>query len=202
LLAGIRDRLLIPDALDYSLTELRHGLEAHEEQEQATELFRKRTELEKELDRIGDAIAQNGGSKFLLHTLNKKESELESVNRTIAKLSRSKISGDAKWLRKRLAQEVMALPTLLNLEPERAKAHLLRHISEIRMTPHEEDGKKFYVAEGEWVIGENENVTGAQLDGDVRIPQSVAGAYNAPKPPELPFRYYLPTTKHNNGATG
>ncbi len=56
------------------------------------------------------------------------------------------------------------LSDLLNSEPERARAHLLRHVSEIRMQPTEENGEKFYVAEGEWFVAENESVTGAMLD--------------------------------------
>ena len=87
--------------------------------------------------------------------------------------SRVQVPVEFTWLRKRVAEEIDALPTLLNADPERAKAHTIGHVSEIRMHPTEEDGKKFYVAEGEWFIGEKEKVTGAMLDSDLRM---VAGA--------------------------
>jgi hypothetical protein len=45
------------------------------------------------------------------------------------------------------------------------------------MSPTNEDGKTFYVAEGEWLIDPKEKVTGAVLNGDFRM---VAGVYNAP----------------------
>jgi len=39
---------------------------------------------------------------------------------------------------------------LLNDDPLRAKAEILRHVTEIRLVPEENSGQRFYVAEGEW----------------------------------------------------
>ncbi len=47
------------------------------------------------------------------------------------------------------------------------------------MQPTEENGEKFYVAEGEWFVAEKESVTGAMLNGDARLPRSLAGARKA-----------------------
>src|SRR5580704_8350061 len=57
---------------------------------------------------------------------------------------------DQKWLRDRIREEVEELANLLNLEPLRAKAKLREHVTEIRMTPSEAEGKTFYIADGEW----------------------------------------------------
>ena len=126
-----------------------------------------------ELERLGEAIAQNGGSKFLLEMLRKNEKELEQLARTVGELNRVNVPVDLKWLKRRLTEEVDEISTLLNLEPERARAYLLKHVSEIQMRPSEEDGEKFYIAEGAWLMGAKEKVTGAMLNGDFR---NVAGA--------------------------
>lgn len=52
---------------------------------------------------------------------------------------------------------------------------LQKHVKEIRMYPTFEDGKKFYVAEGEWFMPENNNATGPWIDGGVSLLRMVAG---------------------------
>jgi len=54
--------------------------------------------------------------------------------------------------------------------------HLLKHVTEIKMHPTEENGQKFYVAEGDWFTLENESVAGALLNGDAITLPMVAGA--------------------------
>jgi site-specific DNA recombinase len=173
LLEGVRELLLDASAIDYAVAKLKKGFDAEEEQEQAKGLLKRKAQLQLELERLGDAIAQSGGSKFLLEVLRNKEKELEQLARTVAELDRVNVAVDLKWLKRRVTEEINEISTLLNLEPERARAYLLKHVSEIRMQPSEEDGERFYVAEGEWLMGANEKVTGAMLNGDFR---SVAGA--------------------------
>jgi hypothetical protein len=43
------------------------------------------------------------------------------------------------------------------------------------MSPCHEDGKKFYVAEGEWFVDESETATGAMLNSDRRMPRMFRG---------------------------
>ena len=62
-----------------------------------------------------------------------------------------------------------------SLNPERARMQLHKHVKEIRMYSTVEDGKKFYVAEGEWFMPENENATGAWIDGGASMLRMVAG---------------------------
>ena len=54
--------------------------------------------------------------------------------------------------KKRITESIEALPKVLQLDSERAKSHLLRHVTGLRMHPTSEAGKKFYVAEGELSI--------------------------------------------------
>ena len=85
--------------------------------------------------------------------MNKKERELDALEKTIAELSRVNVAVDFKWIKKRVTEEIGLLAELLNIDSERARAQLLRHVSEIRMQPTEEDGERFYIAEGEWLTG-------------------------------------------------
>jgi hypothetical protein len=79
-------------------------------------------------------------------------------------------------LQRRVTEEIGDLPTLLNADPIRARARILQHVSEIRMTPVATGEKSFYVADCEWHLlgndAENMKVTGSVLNGDFR---SVAG---------------------------
>jgi site-specific DNA recombinase len=176
LLHGLRTQLLDSASIDYILCEVKKGSTEEEAQEQIASLNRKSGQIRLELDRLAEAIAKSGGSDFLLEALRKKESELKNIERSAASMSRLIIPVDLKWLRKRIIESIEALPTLLQLDAERAKSHLLKHVTEIRMHPTKENGKKFYVAEGEWFMPENESATGALLDGGGRMLRSIAGA--------------------------
>jgi len=76
---------------------------------------------------------------------------------------------DLVWLRKRVADELMNVPALLNEDVQRAKDYIIRHCSEIRMQATREGDQRFYTAEGEWFMAESEKVTGAGLNGDFRM---------------------------------
>ena len=44
------------------------------------------------------------------------------------------------------------------MDAPRAKAELHKHVAEIRMIPSQDEGKRFYVAEGKWdIAGLNES---------------------------------------------
>lgn len=82
---------------------------------------------------------------------------------------------DADWLRKRISEELKALPALLNTNPDRARTFLLSRVSEIRMVPTHEGDEKFYVAEAGWLIGGETKTAGAKLDGGLSTLGMVAG---------------------------
>ena len=111
----------------------------------------------------------------MLATLKQREGQLRAVCDRIASAEGANIDIDAEWLRKRISDELTALPALLNNDPERARTFLLSRVSEVRMVPTREDGEKFYVAETAWLIGGNTKTAGAKLDGGLSMPWMVAG---------------------------
>ena len=90
-------------------------------------------------------------------------------------VERLSVPVNMKWLGKHVAECIEALPVLLQEDPERARLYILKHVTEISMHPTEENGRHFYVAEGEWFMPENESVAGALLNGDANTLRMVAG---------------------------
>ena len=62
-----------------------------------------------------------------------------------------------------------------------AKAQLLRQVTEIRMIPFEVNGKKGYVAEGEWDFLAQEQRSSTCLGKEDQYVPMVAGERNVPK---------------------
>jgi hypothetical protein len=111
-------------------------------------LEKAQTQVESEMNNLADAIGKSGGSAFLLKTLQAKEADRDSIVASLARYSTCALSSvDPDWLRTRIRSELEDLGSLLGMDPPRAKAELRRHVTEIRMIPSQNEGKKFYVAE-------------------------------------------------------
>ena len=142
------------------------------------ELNAQRTEIEREMKNLTDAICKSGGSEFLVKTIQTKEAQLKSVVEDLHRHVQVRAASfDPEELRSTVLKELSDLTALLNADPVRAKAELLRHISEIRMIPTEANGERFYVAEGEWDMLPGMK-TGSQLFDSEENPyfRMVAGA--------------------------
>jgi site-specific DNA recombinase len=170
LLQGIRERLMDNTVIEYAAAQLKRELTEPLHRENTSALKKSEAKLRLELERLADAIAQSGGSTTLLNSLKEKEVELVRLKKTISVSEQNHPPVDIQWLKKRIEQEVSQLSLLLNCDSDRARAHLMQHVSEVRMKPTDADGKKFYVAEGKWLIAEKNNATGAKLNGDICLP--------------------------------
>ena len=63
------------------------------------------------------------------------------------------------------------------MDAPRAKAELQKHVTEIRMTPSQSDGERFYLAEGKWdIAGLNESGPRLRHGKEGQRLQMVAGA--------------------------
>jgi hypothetical protein len=162
-------------AVDYAVREVPRGLVAAEGDEQAKTLEKSRSRLQSEIERLTEAIARSGGSEALPGALRKKETEFNVLGQTIRSMAAINIPVDLKWLRNQIEHSIETLPALLQLDPERARRQLQKHVKEIRMYPTFEDGKKFYVAEGEWFMPENNDATGPWINGGANMLRMVAG---------------------------
>jgi site-specific DNA recombinase len=179
LLSGLQDCLLDDSAVEYVMAEVAKALDAAktDQPEQMAQLRKSQAGLEKEMENLADAIGKSGGSAFLMKTLQMKETELSSVTARLARYSPRVLGvGDRKWLKDRVLEGIGNLTELLSADPFLAKAELRTHVESIRMTPAEESGKRFYVAEGEWnLLGNGSVRSGQPVDvGDLHF-RMVAG---------------------------
>ncbi len=176
LLAGLRDRLMQPNAVAYAVSRIEAAW-ANEPPQPTNAIADqdcKAANLEEQLNNIADAIARSGGSNFLLERLRRTERELEVLHKmSSCNTQRPQHRLDSAWLQRRVSEEISDLSTLLNEDPLRARLQILQHVSEIKMSPTTTGEKRHYVAEGEWDLlgsnAQNVKVTGAMLNGDFRM---------------------------------
>ena len=152
-LSGLQGALQDDKVIDEALAKVLKAVTLAESEQTGAirDVRAKQSEIERELGNLTDAICKSGGSEFLLRAMQVKEAELTSLTADLQRLgSGGSGSIDREVLRSRIQRRISELPALLNRDPVRAKAELQKHVSEIRMVPTESDGKRFYVAEGEW----------------------------------------------------
>ena len=141
-------------------------------------LEKAQTQVEVEMNNLADAIGRSGGSAFLLKALQAKEADHNAILASLACCSpRAMDSVDPDWIRTTIRAELADLGSLLNMDAPRAKAELHKHVTEIRMTPSQSDGERFYLAEGKWdIAGLNESGPQLQDGKEGQYFPMVAGA--------------------------
>ena len=153
LLGGLRDRLLDKAAIEEIVAQVSRSISSTKsnQPEQVRGLEKAQTQVEAEMSNLADAIGKSGGSAFLLKALQAKEADRDSIVASLARYSPHALdSVDPDWIRTRIQAELEDIGGLLNLDAPRAKAELHKHVTEIRMTPSQSEGDRFYVAEGKW----------------------------------------------------
>jgi site-specific DNA recombinase len=180
LLAGLRDRLLDNSAIEEIVAQVSRSISSTRlnQPEQVRGLEKAQTQVEVEMNNLADAIGKSGGSAFLLKALQAKEADYDSILASLARCSpRAMDSVDSDWLRTTIRAELEDLGSLLNMDAPRAKAELHKHVTEIRMTPSQSDGERFYLAEGKWdIAGLNESGPQLQDGKEGQYFPMVAGA--------------------------
>ena len=124
------------------------------------------------------------GTPSLIEAIEQREQALQDLDDRLnafgAELQRVQPADVTSFVIDRLA----ALCDLLNSDVTRARAELLRHVSEIRLIPQQTDTGSDYVSEGEWnLLGDPPETDRARHLLGVRA-RLVAGARNAPKAPQ------------------
>jgi Recombinase zinc beta ribbon domain len=165
LLEGLQNRLLDDCAIEEILSQVSRSINSTKlnQPEKIRGLEKAYAMIDAEMKNLAEAIGKSGGSEFLLKTLQAKEADRNSIVASLASYSTHALTSvDPSWLRAKIRSELMDLGKLLNIDPMRAKAELLKHVTEIKMTPTRDNGKGFYIAEGKWdLVGENSS--GPQL---------------------------------------
>jgi site-specific DNA recombinase len=171
LLSQLQEAVLRPEAVEYAIGEFERQLTsslAHVE----THLGRMRQRADKiqqELENLVVTAAACGHSPALVNAINEREQELKDIQRQLLSTDADSVSGQVSQIRQFVTERLGNIRQILNIDVQRAKVELAKHVTTIRMVP-ETDGKKgHYVAAGEW------NLLGGYGEGGAPNPKSAFG---------------------------
>jgi site-specific DNA recombinase len=151
LLAGLQQTVLRPEVIDYAVAEFDRQLRAAlsgVSSDMAKARARKQ-ELEMELLRLTDAIAQTGPSRFLIDAIAERERRLTEIRDSLP-TGPGAAQAQPKNMRAFVTEQIQDLSALLYVNPEKARLELSKHTREVRMVPDYTNGEPHYVATGEW----------------------------------------------------
>jgi site-specific DNA recombinase len=171
LLGRLQSELLRPEVIDYAVSEFGRQLRIQllSVSGDLSELRRRKGQLDREIRRFMDAIAQGGQLESLVREVASREDELKVVSGKLLSASPGSIETRVDSIRRFVEKGITDLRTLLNRDVALAKAELQSHLSEVRMTPVARKKEWNYIAEGNWSLlgtGPNAPVIGlAHSDG-------------------------------------
>ncbi len=113
----------------------------------------RKTRLEAEVRRLVSAVAESGHSKSLLEEIARKEAEIQSITDGLLLATPKSIESRIDEIRTFVASGLKDLRDLLRKDTALARTELLKHSSEITMTPHRphhDSARRFYIADGKW----------------------------------------------------
>jgi hypothetical protein len=152
LLGKLQSEILRPDVAEYALMEFRKQLNEAlgSLSDDLVAMRQRKTRLETEVRRLVAAVAESGHSKSLLDEIARRESELQGITDRLLSASPESIEARIGEMRTFVADGLDNLRDLLRKDTALARTELMKHTSEIRMTPHTDVKHRFYVAEGNW----------------------------------------------------
>jgi site-specific DNA recombinase len=177
LLGKLQSEILRPEVVNYAVMEFQKQLEGAlgSLSDDLAEMRQRKTRLEAEMRRLVAAVAESGHSKSLLDEIARKESELQGITDRLLSASPESIESRIDEIRKFVLDGLESLRDQLRKDPALARTELMKHTSEIRMTPHRDAKHRFYVAEGNWdLLGSDPILARTRQHSDWRI-RMVAG---------------------------
>jgi site-specific DNA recombinase len=157
LLAGLQQAVLIPDVIEYAVTEFNRQLEsltkiASRDIQQAQ---LERSQVQSEVEKLVNAVASAGHSESLLQAIETREARIRAIDETLWSAGNSVRNQSVDQIRDFVSSKFANLRELIQKDVVRARAELLRHVSEIQLAPTETASGLEYVAKGNWsLLGE------------------------------------------------
>jgi hypothetical protein len=162
LLSQLQNAVLTPQVIDHASREFQRQL-AVSLSNLGSSIGRARfreKELQQELHKLVDSVAQCGHSTALGEAINVRERELRDLTRQLWDTDSDSVSGRIAQIREFVTGQLGSIRGLLQADAPRAKAELAKHVGTIRMIPHTLGKHGYYVAEGEWdLLGEKKRET-------------------------------------------
>lgn len=152
LLAKLQSEILQPEVVDYAVVAFQRQLEAAlgSLSDDLAGMRQRKIRLEAEIRRLIAAVAESGHSSSLLEEIGRKEAELHGIADSLLSATPESVASRVGEIRSFVAHGLADLRKLFRKDIALARAELLKHSSEITMTPRADSGRRFYVAEGKW----------------------------------------------------
>jgi site-specific DNA recombinase len=152
LLGKLQSELLQPEVVDYAVMEFQRQLEAAlgDLSADLVGMRQRKTRLEVEVRRLVSAVAESGHTKALLEEIGRKEAEIQGITDGLLLATPKSIESRIDEIRTFVASGLKNLRDLVRQDTALARTELLKHSSEITMTPHRDSARRFYVADGKW----------------------------------------------------
>ena len=168
LLGKLQSEILRGEVVDYAIMEFQRQLEAAlgSLSDDHAGMRQRKTRLEAEVRRLVSAVAESGHSKSLLAEIGRKEAELQGITDGLLVATPKSIESRIGEIRTFVATGFKDLRDLLREDTAVARTELLKHSSEITMTPQRDPAQRFYVAEGKWdLLGNGWTEDASRLTG-------------------------------------
>ena len=150
LLAGLQESVLQPEAVQYALIkfqlELDRQLKAMSGQVDSVRL--RKCEVETELTRLAETVAQQGPLPALMRAIFSREAEIKELDGKLAGTRPGSVKVTIDEIRNIVTSRLKAIWRVLHGNIEQARMELFKHDDRIVMRPVQRDDKRFYLAEG------------------------------------------------------
>jgi len=141
-----------PEVVDYAVVQFQRQLEVvlGDLSADLVGMRQRKTRLEAEARPLVSSVAESGHSKALLEEIGRKEAEIQGITDGLLLATPKSIESRVNEIRTFVVSGLKNLRDLLRKDTDLARKELLKHSSEIRMTPHRSLAQRFYVADGNW----------------------------------------------------
>jgi site-specific DNA recombinase len=177
LLSGLQKAVLTQDAIEYAVSAFKRQLESAS-QTTSRDVLRaqiERHKIQSELERLVDAVANSGHSESLLQAIDAREDRIREIDELLKTPGDNFPDQSPNRIQDFVVKGLSNLRELIQTDVVRARAELLRHVSEIRLTPTKSGAGLEYVATGNWdLLGEERGLGRARHLPGVRA-RMVAG---------------------------
>ena len=153
LLAGLQERVLREDVIDYVLEKFESGLlkELGKMNRELDRMHQRKTQIEAELSNLVAALAAGQAAPTIMKAIAEREHELSAISDRTVSSNQDSIRARIAKVRLEARAKLKDLRQLLGGDVTVARAALLRHVEKITLEP---DGKTI-VAAGNWkLLGE------------------------------------------------
>jgi site-specific DNA recombinase len=176
LLAGLQESVLRPEAVHYALVKFQVELDLQLKavSGQFDEVRARKSEIEVELTRLAEAVAQQGPLPALMTAISSREIEMKELEGKLLGTGPTSVKATIDEIRVFVLSRLQDIRRVLQSNIEQARMELFNHVDRIVMRPVLRGDDRFYVAEGEWDLLGNDK--GRPLEAAPGNLEMVAGA--------------------------